>query len=75
MVTRLIVVIIFKCLEILNHYVVYQELIQCCRSIKLQKPTKKLTEKEVGSVVPGGKGGGTGNWMQVAKRYKLPVRR
>ena len=38
-VTRLIMVIILKCTEILNHYVVYQELTQCCRSIILQKQT------------------------------------
>ena len=37
MITRLIVVILLKYIEILNHYVVYQELIKCFESIVLKK--------------------------------------
>ena len=51
MVTRLILVIVLKCIEILNHYIVYQELTQCCRLIIFQKSnqpkqTDKLREKK-----------------------------
>ena len=41
MITRHIVVIILKYIEIYNHYFVYQELIWCCRSMILQKETKQ----------------------------------
>ena len=51
MVTRLIVVIVLKCIEISNHCVVQQELTQCCMSDMLQKQTNKLVEKEI-RVVP-----------------------
>ena len=37
MITRLIVVILLKYIEVLNHYVVYQELIKCFGSIVLKK--------------------------------------
>lgn len=40
-VIRLIVVIILKCMEILNHDIVEQELTWCCRSVILQKQTYK----------------------------------
>ena len=39
MVTKLIVMIILKCIEISNHYVVKQELTQCYKPIILQKQT------------------------------------
>ena len=46
MVTGLIVVVTLKYIEILNHYVEYQELTQCCKSIILQltNPQKKRSE-------------------------------
>ena len=56
--TRLILVIILKCVEISNHYIVYQKLTQCCRSIILQKQTNNLIEKEVRFVVTRGRGWG-----------------
>ena len=54
MVTRLVMVIMLYFIEIVNHDVVHQELIQCYRSIILQKQTNKLIEKEIRFVVPGG---------------------
>lgn len=44
MVTRLIMLIIVKCIEILNHYAVYQDLISCCKSITFQD---KFIEKDI----------------------------
>ena len=38
--------IILKCIEISNHYIVYQELTKCCRSIILQKQTNKHINKD-----------------------------
>ena len=52
MTTRFIMVIILKCIQILNPYVVQHELTQCCRSIILQKQTK---EKKVRFVVARGR--------------------
>ena len=43
MVTKLIVVIILKYIEISNQNAVYQELTQHCRSIMLQKQMNKQT--------------------------------
>ena len=51
MVTRLVMVIMLYCIEILN-----QELIEFYRSIILQKQTNKLIEKEIRFVVTGGGG-------------------
>ena len=45
--TSLNMVIILKCREILNHYVVYPELTQYCQSITFQKQTNKPIEKEI----------------------------
>ena len=57
MATRLITVITLKCVKISNHYVVQQELTQHGRSIILQnKPTNRLTEDKVSSVVNRGSG-------------------
>ena len=55
-------VIILKCIEISNHYVVYQELTECYRLIILQKQTdQKLIEEEIRFVVTrGGRVGGGG---------------
>ena len=72
MVTRLIMVIILKCIEIFNHYVVYQELTMCCRSSMPQKQTNSQ-KKRSDLWLPEGGWGGRGNWMNVVKRYKLPV--
>lgn len=44
MVTRLIVAIILKRTETMNHYTVYQELIQSCGSIVLQKQSNYVTQ-------------------------------
>ena len=51
MTTILLMVTTVKCIEILNHYVVYQELPQYHRSIILQKQPNSLT----------GRGRGEGN--------------
>ena len=45
-VTRLIMVTIFQCIEMLNHYVMHQELIRYCRSTVLQKQTNKSIERD-----------------------------
>lgn len=58
MLTRLIMVIILKGLEISDHYVVYQELTQRCRSIILQKQANNLREEEIRFVVTRGRGWG-----------------
>ena len=58
MTTRFIAVIVLKCTEISNHYVVDQELTQRCSSIILQKQTNKLIGKEITFVVIRGKGWG-----------------
>ena len=39
-VTRLMLIIV-KCIEILNHYAVYQDLISCCKSITLQRQIRR----------------------------------
>ena len=49
MATRLVAVIILKCIEISNHYAAHQELLQCCGSITLQnkqctKPQRKRAQ-------------------------------
>ena len=46
-----IMMIILKLTEILNPYVLYEELIQSCRSIMLQKQTNKTIGKEITLVV------------------------
>lgn len=51
-------VIIFKCKEILNHYVVLQELPKFCRSITLQNQT--ITEKRLDLWLPEVEAGGGG---------------
>ena len=48
MVTRLIVVIILKYIEILNHYVIYPELTECCVSIIFQKQTHRKRDQICG---------------------------
>ena len=65
MVTRLIVVTILECVEISNHYAMYQEvtcgrsLILCGRSLFLQnEESNQLLEKENRFVVTGCKGVG-----------------
>ena len=40
-------VIIFKCTEILKHYVVYHELTYCCKSIILQKQQIHSTRYQI----------------------------
>ena len=73
MVTWLIMVIILKCIEISNHYVVHQELKQCCRSIILQKRTNKSLKKRSDLWLPEAGARGRRNWIKVVKRYQLPV--
>ena len=45
---RLILGMILKSVEILYHYVVYQELTHCCRSIMLQKQTHRKRDQICG---------------------------
>ena len=71
MLTRFTIVTIFQCIEILNHYVVHQELMQYCRSTVLQKQTNKSIEKEIRLVAT--RGGWWKELDQVVKRYKLPI--
>lgn len=59
LVTRFTMVVILKCVEILNYYVVYQEQIN--------------SEKEIIFVVKRGEGWGRGNWMKAVKIYKFSV--
>ena len=72
MVNRHIIVIILKCIEILNSYVVYQELIKFCRSTILQKQIKLQKKKSELRLLKAGIRG-SGNWMKALKRYNLPV--
>lgn len=73
MVTRLTVVIILKCIETANHYVVYQELTQCCRSIILQRQSSSYKKRSDLWLAEVGCGGGGIGWM--VKSYKLSARR
>ena len=57
----LILVIILQYIEILNHYIVNQELTQCCRPIILQRQANKLIEIEMRFVATRGDGRGKGN--------------
>ena len=44
--TRFILAIILKCIEILNRHVVHQELTQGCSSVIFQKQTSKQTHRK-----------------------------
>ena len=71
LVIRLIVVINLKCIEILNYYVVHQEL--TVLQVNYTSETNKLTEKETTFVVTRAKGRGRGNWTKVVEGKELPV--
>ena len=76
-VTRLLMVIVVKCIEISNYYILYQELTKWCSPTILQKkPQKiqnKLIEKSSDSWLQGTRVGGKGNLMKVVKMYKLQL--
>ena len=76
MVARLTVVIILKCTDIVNHYVVHLEMTQRCRSIKLQKRSNrqsKSQKKRSDLCLPEEGAGRRWKWTKAVKRYKLPV--
>ena len=75
MTTRFIAVIVLKCTEISNHYVVDQELTQRCSSIILQKQTNKLIGKEITFVVSREGEGRGGAKREECKDWKLPFQR
>lgn len=57
-------------MEILNHYVIYQELTQ----VNYMSKTNKLKEKEIRlGMTRIGEVRGRKNWIKVVKRNKLPV--
>ena len=62
-----------KCIELLNHYVVYQELTECCRSTILQIQTNKFIEKRSDFWLPETGARERGNWTIAIKKYKVPV--
>ena len=72
MTARLIMVIILKCIQILNHYVVCHELTEYCRSIILQNQTNSQ-KKRSDLYLPEVGGGRKMNWMNIVKRYNVPV--
>ena len=61
-----IVMIVLKLIEILNHYVLYQELTQSCRSVKLQSKQTKQEEKRSDEWLSEVRGS-RGNWMKAVK--------
>ena len=74
MVTRLIMVIILKCIEISNHcYVTGTNILFVIGQLHFKN---KLTEKEIMFVVTRAGEWREGDWMKlVVKRYKIPVTR
>ena len=68
---RLILGMILKSIEILYHYVVYQELTYCCRSIMLQKQTHRKRDYVCDYQSRGVEGGGLGEGGQKVKMYQV----
>ena len=64
---------VLKCTEILNHYVVYQELTQCCRPIVLQKQTNEVIEKEIRFVVTISWGWGKGELDEGSQKVPISI--
>ena len=58
MLTRLIVVIIFQYIQILNHYVVYLKLIECYISIKKERERERERPEVPWELDPGDRGKG-----------------
>ena len=60
----------FESIEISNHYAVYQEIIQCCKSIILQKQNKQLIEKGIRFVVTRGGAWGEGEFDEGSQKVQ-----
>ena len=67
-------VIILKCTGIANHYIVYLEITQFCRSIlTLQKYTNKLMEKRSYLRLPEAANEKREYWTKAVERFKPSV--
>lgn len=66
--TRLIMVIILKCKEIMTHSFVYQELTQCLQVNYISKTSKQTDSQKKRFMASRGGGRVRGDWMKIVKR-------